>query len=228
MGGHLTVWDEKKGERLADYAFEGYDIKAVAFVPKKALVAWMANGPVGLWEPSTGRLMRATHEGVSSLAFLQGERNSLSLLSAAGREVWFWNPKSMEVLKKMALKTEKSLLGLSHDGTLIFFHEGPVVEVWNTLTGKLVATLLGHGEDITAFCLEPKKRRIVLGSRSGGLSLWDISLAKEMGNIIAHRGAVEQLACSIHGKAASIGWESAKIWDLEKLSVWNSKTASTE
>jgi WD40 repeat protein len=219
-GGNLLVWDERSGELLGDYALEGYDVKVVAFAPQGARVGWLAHGPVGVWEPATGKLMRATHQGASALAFVRIDGARSLLLTAAGRELWFWDPLSMELAEQSEFRTERSLLGLSQDGKLILFHDGPVLEAWDTLSGKLLATLDEHDGEITAFCREPRRGWIVVGTKAGSLHLWDIARAKPLGGITAHEGPVEQLACSAQGRAVSVGWDSAKIWDLDRLKAW--------
>jgi hypothetical protein len=35
--------------------------------------------------------------------------------------------------------------------------------------------------------------------------------------VAAHEGPVETLACGAEGRAVSIGWDGAKVWNLEKI-----------
>ncbi|HYE35879.1 hypothetical protein [Methylocaldum sp.] len=216
-GGYLLLWDQKTGELLADYAVEGYDVKSVAFSSDGTSIGWIAHGPTGIWEPASGKFLRATHEGSSALAFVRRDDGKPLLVTASGRELWFWDAASMEIVKQAELKTERSLLGLSQDGFLVAFHEGPVLEVWDTRSGTLVATLGEHDSEIAAFCREPRKGWIAVGTKRGNLYLWDPAEAKTLGSVLAHEGPVEQIACSTQGRAVTIGWDSAKVWDLQKL-----------
>jgi WD40 repeat protein len=56
-----------------------------------------------------------------------------------------------------------------------------------------------------------------VGTKSGNLYLWDIAEAKKLGSVLAHEGSIEQIACSRQGKVVTVGWDAAKVWDLEKL-----------
>jgi len=216
-GGYLLLWDQKTGELLADYAVEWYDVKSVAFSPDGTSVGWIAHGPAGIWEPASGKFLRATHEGSSALAFVRRDDGKPLLVTASGREVWFWDAASMEIVKQSELNTERSLLGLSQDGFLVAFHEGPVLELWDTRLGTLVATLGDHDSEIAAFCRDGRKGWIAVGTKSGHLYLWDLAESGKLGSVLAHEGPVEQVACSKQGRVVTTGWDAAKVWDLEKL-----------
>lgn len=216
-GGYLVLWDQKTGELLADYAVEWYDVKSVAFSPDGKSVGWIARGPAGIWEPGSGKFLRATHEGSDALAFVRRDDGKPLLVTASGREVWFWDAASMEIAKQSELNTDRSLLGLSQDGFLVAFREGPVLELWDTRSGTLIASLGDHDSEIAGFCRESRKGWIAVGTKSGNLYLWDIAEAKKLGSVLAHEGSIEQIACSRQGKVVTVGWDAAKVWDLEKL-----------
>jgi WD40 repeat protein len=217
-GGSLLVWDEPSGTLVADHRIEGYDIEAVQFSPEGSLLGWLAHGPVGVWEPVTGKFLRAAHEGAGALAFYRGENGRTWLLTASGREIWFWEPSAMERVRQIRLDTERPLLGLSRDGRMIAFSDGRAMELWDTRTGLLVASLRDLEGEIISFCREPGRGWIAVGTRAGILYLWDPSVSPlPLGQVPAHEGPVEQLACSVQGRAVTIGWDSAKVWNLDKL-----------
>lgn len=216
-GGHMLAWDARSGERVGDYIVEGYDVKTVAFAPQGTLVGWLAQGPVGIWEPATGKFLRATHEGASALAFYRAENGPIRMLTASGRELWLWNPMSMELVRQAEIHSERMLLGLSRDGRLIAYHDGPILELWDTRTAMPVATLPELDGDILAFCREPRKGWVAIGTKAGTLYLWDPMAPTSLARVPAHKGPIEQLACSVQGRAVTIGWDGAKVWDLEKL-----------
>lgn len=222
-GGNMLVWDEKTGKLVADHSVEGYDVKLVAFSPQGAQVGWLAHGPVGVWEPDTGKSLRATHEGSTALSFLRGESGKTYLLSAAGRELWFWDPATMEPALQVEIKSDRALLGLTQEGRLIAYFDGPILELWDTRTRALVATLAGHDGEVVSFCREPRSGWVAVGTRPGTLYLWDVATSKRLGWVPAHEGPVEQLACSGHGRVVTIGWDSAKVWNLDKLLKWHTQ-----
>lgn len=217
--GYLILWDQKTGDLLADHAVDWYDVKTVAFSPEGDSIGWSAHGPIGIWEPGSGKFLRATHEGANALAFVRRDDGKALLVTASGHNVWFWDAAAMEVLKQSELDTGRSLLGLSQDGLLVAFRQGAVLELWDTRLGTLIASLGNHESEITAFCRESRKGWIAVGTKGGKLYLWDLAGAKRLGNVLAHEGPIEHIACSKQGKVVTAGWDAAKVWDLEKLRV---------
>ncbi len=216
-GGNLMIWDAETGKLIADHALEGYDIKTVAFAPKNVGLGWLADGPLGIWQPENGKLMRATHEGATALSFMRDESDTLRLITASGREVWLWDPATLEPLQKSELKTEKDLLGLSRDGKFILYQDRHGLEVWNPVSGTLLATLDPMEGKVSAFCRDPRKGWLVLGTTSGMLYLWDLSPVQRLGEVLAHRDSIEELVCSSKGRIASKGLDSTRIWDIDKM-----------
>lgn len=216
-GGRLYVWDERSGKRLAEHLVEEYDIKFVEFAPDGALVGWLAQGPVGVWEPATNKFLRAAHEGASALAFLRDEKKRLWLLSASGREVWSWDSGTLELGRQVRINSDRELLGLSRDGLLIAYIEGPILELWDTRSALAVATLPDHDGEVVSFCREPDRGRVAVGTKTGTLYLWDPAAHKLLGKVPAHEGPVERITCAGRGRAVSAGWDGAVVWDLEKL-----------
>lgn len=220
--GQLVVWDGQTGELVASNLVEGYDVKAVAF-GAQGVLGWLADGPVGIWDPATGKFLRATHEGATAMAFTRTDDKRVLLLSAAGRELWFWDPSSMEPVRQITINSDHNLLGLSRDGRWIVYTEGTVLEIWDTRTATLIATLNHPEGEIISFCREPKKGWLAVGTHEGILYLWDPALPTPLAQVSAHEGPVEQLACSAQGRVTSVAWDSAKIWDMEKLRKGNIK-----
>jgi WD40 repeat protein len=218
--GNLRVWDRKRGELLGDYLVEGYDVEVVAFAPQGGQVGWLAHGPAGVWDPATGQFLRVTHEGATSLAFTRNGQGRVLLLTASGRELWFWDPASLERVGQLETRSERTLLGLSQDGKLAAYFEGPVLELWDTATGQLAYTLKDHDNDVVSFCREPRKGWIVVGTKAGTLYLWAPAEPKRLGWVAAHEGPIEQMSCSANARVVTSAWDSAKVWDLEKLRGW--------
>jgi WD40 repeat protein len=224
--GSLRVWDERSGKLVADYVVDDYDVKFVAFAPEGSRLGWLAQGPAGIWEPVTGKILRVAHEGASALAFRRDEDGRTWLLTAAGRDLWFWNPSTLELTQQVRLDSERPLLGLSRDGRLIVFSDRTVLEVWDTRTSSLIASLRDVSGEIASFCREPRKGWIAVGTSAGILYLWDpLGSPLPLGQVSAHRGPIEQLACSTEGRAVTISWDSAKVWNLDKLSKSSSPSS---
>lgn len=221
-GGSLMAWDEATGTATGDRFVEDYDVKQVQFAPQPttdgSLIGWMAQGPVGIWEPASGKFLRNTHEGASALAFLRADNGRLYMLTAADKDIWAWDPATMEIARQVRLNTDRPLLGLSQDGRTAVYSDGRVLELWDTRRGQQLAVLRDLSGDIVSFCREPVHGWLAVGTKTGLLYLWDpAGSALPMAHVAAHEGPVESLACSSQGRLASTGWDSAKVWNIERV-----------
>jgi WD40 repeat protein len=122
------------------------------------------------------------------------------------------------VVRKVSLNTDRPLLGLSRDGLMAAYSDGVVLEAWNVQAGTQVGSLRDLSGDILSFCREPRKGWFAIGTKTGTLYLWDpASSPLPLAKVAAHAGPVEQLACSGQGRVATVGWNSAKIWNIDRL-----------
>lgn len=217
-GGYIVAWNEANGAMIGNQFIEGFDVKRVEFAPRGFQIAWLAQGPMGVWEPSTRKFLRAVHEGATDLAYYRTESGKILLLTASGREVWSWNPATLELVRQVRLNTDRPLLGLSRDGQVVAFSDGRVMELWDTRAAMLIASLRDVEGEILSFCRDTTTGWLAVGARSGMLYVWNPASSQlPLGYVPAHEGQIDQLACSSSGRAASVSWDGMKIWNLEKI-----------
>lgn len=217
-GGRLMIWDLTSEALVGEREVEDADVRGVLFSPDSIWLAWRGDGPVGIWNPLMGRFLRGTHEGISSMAFLQAPNGRTYFLTVGGRELITWEPTTMEMLKEQSMDSDRPLLGLSCDGRVVGFSDGRVLELWDTATVRAFAELRDLTGDITAFCRDTASGRIVVGTQLGRVYLWDpLASPVPLGHVAAHEGPVETLACGAEGRAVSLGWDGARVWNLEKI-----------
>lgn len=219
-GGRLMVWDLTSESLIATHEVEASEVRAVMFSPDGRWLGWSGDGPVGMWDPVGGLFLRMTHEGATSIAFRRGNENSAVFLTAGGRELWVWDPATMERLKEQHLDSDYPLLGLSRDGRVIAFTDGAVLDLWDTETTKPLASLRDLEGRIVSFCRETTSGRIVIGTDTGMIHVWNpAGSALPIGRVAAHQGPVEALACGSLGRVVSSGWDGAKVWDLAVIAM---------
>jgi WD40 repeat protein len=217
-GGRLLVWDLTSEALIGSHEVEEYDVKAVQFSPDGRWLGWLGDGPVGIWDPVGGLFLRMTHTGATSLAFRKSGQKPVQFLTAGGRDLWIWEPSNMELLKELRFDSDRPLLGLSRDGRVIAFTDGQVLDLWDTETGQMTASLRDLKGNIVSFCSEAATGRIVVGTEAGMIYLWDPAASPlPRAQVAAHEGPVEALACGHEGRVVSAGWDSARVWSLEKL-----------
>jgi hypothetical protein len=219
-GGRLMVWVLTTEALIAEHEVEGFDVKTVLFSPDSVWLGWRGEGPVGLWNPVSGKFLRSTHAGVTSIGFHNAPNGRTYFITAAGRELSTWEMTSMELVKEQRIDSDRPLLGISRDGRVIAYSDGKVLEIWDTVTAKALASLRDLQGDITAFCRDTATGRIVVGTQAGFLYLWDPLVSPlPQGHVAAHEGPIDAVSCGAEARAVSTGWDGAKVWNLEKLKV---------
>ena len=69
------------------------------------------------------------------------------------------------------------------------------LKVWNVATGKCVATLEGHSDQVNGVAVFPDGRRIVSGSGDNTLKVWDVATGKCVATLQGHSHHVR---CGVH------------------------------
>ena len=216
-GGRLLMWDLSQEAFIGEHEVEGFDVRQVQFAPDSYWLAWRGDGPIGVWDPVANKFFRATHEGVQDLAFLEAGGKRF-LLTASGRELWFWEPTNLSLLKEGRVESDRPLLGLTRDGRLMLFSDGRVLEVWDTVTGQQAATLRDLSGDISAFCRNPESGNLLVGTSQGMIYFWDfLNSAVPYTHLAAHPGPVEMLRCGPQNRLISLGWDGAKVWSEDQI-----------
>lgn len=217
-GGRLMMWDLTTEALLGSHVVDGYDVKTVLFSPDSNWLGWRGDGPVGVWNIQSGKFFRGNHEGVQSIAFLDAGGGQLFFLTAGGRDLWAWEATTLTLVQEARIDSDRPLLGLSHDGQVIVYSDGRVLEVFDTHTKALIATLRDVEGEILSFCRDSESGNLAIGTRSGFLYLWDPKGSPlPLGRIAAHAGPIEVLACGGQHRAISVGWDGAKVWGLDKI-----------
>jgi WD40 repeat protein len=88
--------------------------------------------------------------------------------------------------------------------------------IWDAATGKLLATLEGHGDGLRSAAFSPDGQRVVTGSADHTARLWDATTGKLLATIEGHTDVVHVTAFSPDGRhlltASPDG--TARIWDV--------------
>lgn len=228
-GGRLYMWELSSETKIAEQAVDGYDVKTVLFSPDNNWLGWRGDGPVGLWNPATQKFFRGNHDGVKSIAFLESRDGGVYLLTAGDRELWVWDTEGLGLQRQGGVDTERPLLGLSHDGRVVAHTNGRVLEIWDTESRQLLGELRDLEGTIIKFCRNSENGQLVIGTDTGLIYLWDPEGSPlPIAHVSAHEGPIEDLACGAGGRLVSVGWDGAKVWNLEKLASSPAKESAAE
>lgn len=88
-------------------------------------------------------------------------------------------------------------------------------KVWDALTGKLTRVfrkLTRGGSDITAFCLDDRKRKFIIGDHDGHILVYNFQSGVMMKALDSHSGQVSGLVYKTMSKAVlSVSWDRAVV-----------------
>jgi WD40 repeat protein/serine/threonine protein kinase len=173
------------------------EIRAVSYSPDGARLATSdADRIVRIWDATTGepfRKLQAHHCWVHSVAFSP----DLSQYAA--------NPGQDRTEPAMQLATAGG------DGEVI---------LWDSLTGKIVNEMRGHGNFVKSLAFTPDGTRLASGGEDQFVKLWDVTTGDEVLTLPSHAGRVVSVAFSADGKrlAAATLDGFIEIWDARPWS----------
>jgi WD40 repeat protein len=89
-------------------------------------------------------------------------------------------------------------------------------KLWNTQSGKLVATFRGHRDAMYSVALSRDGALLATGGYDQNVIVWDVATGKEKYTIAGHTGAVFGLAFSPNGKllASASADRTVKLWNV--------------
>jgi WD40 repeat protein len=138
-----------------------------------------------------------------------------------GGQVVIWDWKARDIERTIATPAGKAVP--SPTGHLIATaaqEQGPLpggsVDVWDSATGRRVATLAGY-TGVLDLAFGPDGTRLATGSQDGTVRIWDPSSGKQLLALRGHGALVSSVAFSPDGsRLASVGEDgTVRLWALD-------------
>jgi RNA polymerase sigma factor (sigma-70 family) len=199
-------------------------VRAVAFSPDGKTLATAGPNTIRLWEPATGKELRALEGHGSTVGCIGFSPNGRYLVSgSADHTVRLWDTASgQEIRAFRGHEAEVLAVAVSPDGKLAA--SGALdhsVRLWDLATGKEIHRLkgtIGYGCypcGGPAIAFSPDGKTLATGGHT--ISLWDVASGKELYRLTTPDGLVNSLVFSTDGKrlvSASHSDNTIRIWDL--------------
>ena len=181
----LRVWDVEKGEQVGTLKGHSGAVGEVTFSPDAKSLA-SGGEAVRIWDVDTGairRILRGHTKSVESVAFdADGKRLASGGFDNTAR---VWDVATGKLLVTVQQDNPVLTVAISPDGktfasassgggTASSARRRPTVQVWDSATGRPLATLPDQPSQVFAMLFTPDGKSLITASLSGAVILWDL------------------------------------------------------
>ncbi|KAG2749528.1 WD40 repeat-like protein [Suillus brevipes Sb2] len=235
--GSLRVWNMKSGKQIGDDWRDGDSpVWSIALSPDgKKVVSGSEDGAVRLWDIDTCKVVEVWAgqytRAVWSVCWSRDGRRVLSgSYDGTARQ---WEIESGETMPEPIENILASIetgdecvyaVVYSPDTTLIATG-GPdgrddseyPIKIWDAKTGKLVATLKGHTDDVWCLAWTKDGKTLISGSWDSSIRTWNTTKWKQTAVLDEHTSPVNAIAISPNDRIlASVSDDkTARLWNLD-------------
>jgi WD40 repeat protein len=219
--GTARVWAARTGKSVAELRGHTDKVFVAAFSPdSRRLVTAGWDKVARVWEADTGRCLVELrgHTGVVSSAAFSADGKYI--VTAGWDKARVWEATMGNVVAQQRDTASVRGAAFSPDGKLVVmlsgrgFGEGGV-RVWESGTGRAVATLPAYASAFNSAAFSPDSKSIVTGSNDGRVQVWEASTGRCLAELRGHTTAVNGAAFSPDGKwiiTASYD-KTARVWE---------------
>lgn len=143
---------------------------------------------VKLWDTKTGAGIVSLEGHPTISASLAWAPSSMKLAVGGAGEITLWERKSNWTSRTIsAVESYPTALSFSPDGKILASGgDDSVIDLWEVATGRRLARLHGHHDDVTAVEFAPNGKTLVSGSKDGTVKLWNVETERSV-TLIADR-----------------------------------------
>ena len=170
------IWDARSGKLLTSLDGHAGEVESAAFSSDGTRVVTASTDHTArVWDARTGRLL-ATFEGHRDVVMRAtfSHDGSLVLTESPDRQVKLWNATSSKLRISFGDGVNGTPAGaISRDGASIVTTASHTARVWDAHSGKLIASLGGHHDNILSAAFDHAGLRVVTASADHTAKIWD-------------------------------------------------------
>lgn len=192
-----VIYDVETGRAKHKLASPGF---ALAWTPKGGLLVAPQNGAVVPHAPESLTDEKALPVFASALALSADGTNLFALLSG---QVAHWQMEKNTTVRTIDVGEVQYLQWGTNHPVLVGLNSTKSPTLWDPATGKLVATLAGHGATVTNAAWSSNGKTLVTGGQDKSAIVWEVPSGKLLRTLSDHGAAVTAVAISADGKVAT-------------------------
>jgi eukaryotic-like serine/threonine-protein kinase len=232
--GLVRLWDVASGKLRATLPFQHGWVRSLAISPDGGYLVCGGDRLIRVFDLATKTdqtTLSAHRDSVVSIAFSKdgGKLASASGWGSDGGSIKVWNVAHGLVQPKLQIPFPASAMAFSPDGKMLATlrqNKGQSIQVWDTSTGQLLATLKGLSPPLNALVWLPDGKALVSCASDRTIRLWPMtptngvvstnSVVAESQIIGEHLDLAMCLAISADGTTLASGASdgSVKLWNV--------------
>ncbi len=191
---------------------------AVAWNPKRDLLASAEGGLIRLWDPSSGQLIRAFqgHQGAVNSVVFSPEGNTLASASD-DKTVRLWDTASGREMRAFQghLGRVNSVVFNPEGNTLASASDDKTVRLWDTASGREIRAFQGHLGGSLSVVFSPTGNTLASTSYDNTVHLWDTTSGRKIRTFRGHQDWVRSVVFSPEGNtlASASDDKTVRLWD---------------
>ncbi len=209
----LRLWDAETGLLVSELTRTVQDLRALAFAPRKKLVAASMRDPEK-WGHKIVIRNRETKEVVAELrddrmaaSHLEFSPDGTRLAAAGARKLHIWDVPGRKLLHTINghKKAIQSICFSPNGKLLVSGSTDDTVRVWKVETGKMALEIEAEQDGVLAVAFTPSGRGIASAGKDKTIKLWKTDSGKNYRRLWGHLDKVLCLAFSPDAKILASG-----------------------
>lgn len=235
----IKIWDLEKNIIQKEIEIHSSDIEELSYTKEGDLVASASkDNSIKIWSPEEN-VVKSTMKVPSNFGEIKPEEekkkvekqvvSTESMEAIAGAEVDEKNkPEIIDfgatedaytkglLEKAKDYKNKLNAMAFNADATLIAVSKGEGIQVWDTQTGKVVSTFLGHKGPVYALAFHPDEPYLASGGKDKTIKIWDLKNNVLAENLTGHKDVIWTLIFEAFGLRILSGSKdkTIKVWEL--------------